>query len=172
MDTAENKEQLKDYANVQSKELFEKSGHLGGFLYNKFDDVSLQIYEINKDDTLKAISIKSNLTYIDFDTYLPKIYADNNLKDDENVIVTKYDLKYWITKKESLRNIEKQNINISDKFLINRVEYEFYNSRNMQKIEASVYDAYEILISYPLVFNKNKYDDYNSGYNKNEYKKN
>ena len=41
----------------------------------------------------------------------------------------------------------------------------------MQKIEASVYDAYEILISYPLFFNKNKYDDYNSGYNKNEYKK-
>ena len=114
MDTAENKEQLKDYANVQSKELFEKSGHLGGFLYNKFDDVSLQIYEINKDDTLKAISIKSNLTYIDFDTYLPKIYADNNLKDDEIVIATKYDLKYWITKKESLRNIEEQDENTSD----------------------------------------------------------
>jgi hypothetical protein len=122
LDTAENKEQLKDYANVQSKELFENSGHLGGFLYNKFDDVSLQIYEINKDDTLKAISIKSNLTYIDFDTCLPKIYADNNLKDDENAIVTKYDLKYWITKRESLRNIEEQDENTSDKFLINRAE--------------------------------------------------
>jgi hypothetical protein len=42
----------------------------------------------------------------------------------------------------------------------------------MQKIDASVCDAYEILMSYPLVVNKNKYDDYNSGYNKNEYKKN
>jgi hypothetical protein len=45
---------------------------------------------------------------------LPKIYADNNLKDDENAIVTKYDLKYWITKRESLRNIEEQDENTSD----------------------------------------------------------
>jgi len=171
---AEDKEELKDYANVQSKELYERLGHSGGFLYDKFDDVSLQIYEINKDDTLKEISTKSNLTYIDFDTCLPKIYEDNNLKDNENIIVTKYDLKYWVTKRESLRNIDEEDPKTpeqDDKFLINRVEYEFYNSRTMKKIDASVCDPYEILISYPLVFNKNKYDNYNTGFNNNEYKK-
>ena len=174
LEDVENKEDLIKYANVQSKELYEIFGHLGGFLYDKFDDVSLQIYEINKDDTLKELSTKSNLTYIDFDTCLPKIYADNKLKDDDNIIVTKYDLKYWITKENSLRYInepEGKTPESNNKFLINRVEYEFYNSRTMKKIDASVCDPYEILISYPLVFNKNKYDDYNSGFNNNEYKK-
>jgi len=169
-----NKEDLIKYANVQSKELYERSGHLGGFLYDKFDDVSLQIYEINKDDTLKELSTKSNLTYIDFDTCLPKIYKENKLKDDDNIIVTKYDLKYWITKKDSLRYIDEPEAKTPEsdnKFLINRVEYEFYNSRTMKKLDASVCDPYEILISYPLVFNKNKYDDYDSGFNNNEYKK-
>ena len=170
----DNKEDLIKYANVQSKELYERSGHLGGFLYDKFDDVSLQIYEINKDDTLKELCTKSNLTYIDFDTCLPKIYKENKLKDDDNIIVTKYDLKYWITKKDSLRYIDEPEAKTPEsdnKFLINRVEYEFYNSRTMKKLDASVCDPYEILISYPLVFNKNKYDDYDSGFNNNEYKK-
>ena len=41
----------------------------------------------------------------------------------------------------------------------------------MDRVYASVCDPYEILISYPLVFNKNRYNNYEGGINKNEYKK-
>ena len=36
--------------------------------------------------------MQSNLTYIDLGTCLDKIYQDNNLNDNENILVTKYDL--------------------------------------------------------------------------------
>jgi len=58
---------LKESANVQAKELYERNGNLGGFLLNKYD-ASLQIYAIDKSNSLKELSMKSNLTYIDFGT--------------------------------------------------------------------------------------------------------
>jgi hypothetical protein len=83
------KESLKNYANVQAKELYESrytindGNRIGGFLFNKFNEVSLQIYAIDKGDTLKKYSTKSNLTYIDFGTCLPKIFKDNSMKDTD-----------------------------------------------------------------------------------------
>ena len=42
----------------------------------------------------------------------------------------------------------------------------------MDKIEANLCDSNEIIISYPIVYNKNRFDNYESGFNNNEYKKN
>ena len=41
----------------------------------------------------------------------------------------------------------------------------------MEKIDASVCSPNEIIVSYPIFFNKNRYNDYESGYNSNAYKK-
>ena len=42
------------------------------YLYNKFN-TTLQIYAIDRNDSLKEISFKSNLNYIDFGTCFEKI---------------------------------------------------------------------------------------------------
>ena len=75
-------EKLKDAADIQAKELFEQNALLGGFLLNKFNS-SLQIYEIDRLNTYKKVSMKSNLTYIDFGTCLEKIFLDNHLSDND-----------------------------------------------------------------------------------------
>ena len=40
----------------------------------------------------------------------------------------------------------------------------------MEPIHASVCDPYELIISYPIFFNKNKFDNYEGGINQNDYK--
>ena len=125
-DKIHNLDELKESANVQAKELYEKSDHIGGYLMNKYD-ASLQIYSINKFNSYKDLAMKSNLTYIDLGTCL--------------------------------------------EFLINQVEYEFYLESTNEKIEGSICSPYEILISYPISFNKNKFNNYESGYNDNNYLK-
>ena len=167
------KESLKNYANVQAKELYEKTVayggiHLGGYLFNKFEDVSLQVYAIDKQNSLKELSTKSNLTYIDLNTCLEKIYSDQGLKDEDKIIVAKYDIKKNSNQESGGGNSEGA---IKDKYLINQVEYEMFNSHTMEQIDLSVCDPYEIIVSYPIVFNKNKYNNYESGFNNNEYKK-
>ena len=175
-DEVNDKESLKNYANVQAKELYESSltyndgNHIGGYLFNNFEDVSLQIYAIDKHNTLKEYSTKSNLTYIDFDTCLPKIFVDNSMRETDKILVAKYDLTYWNTENSGSSGGGEQN-NDKKKHIINKVEYELYNSRTMERIDASVCDPYEILVSYPIVFNKNRYNNYESGFNDNEYKK-
>jgi len=184
-------ETLKYYGNVQAKELYEKSGSLGGYLFNKFEDVSFHVYAIDKSDTLKEYATLSNLTYIDFGTCLPKIFSSDNFRDDDKILVVKYDLSNW-NKQTTTRifndpeqaetnpnptptptppeeNPENQNKG-DGKYLINKVEYEFYNSRTMKIIPASVCDPYELIISYPIIYNKNRFNDYDSGFNNNEYK--
>jgi hypothetical protein len=64
---------LKDAANVQAKELYEGSDKLGGYLFNRFN-ASLHIYPIDINNSLKNISFRSNLTYIDLGTCLQKIF--------------------------------------------------------------------------------------------------
>jgi len=160
------KEDLKKYANPQAKELYEKQGDLGGFLFNKFENVSLQIYAIDKDDTLKEYATKSNLTYIDLDTCLPKIFNDKKMRKNDKILVVKYDLS---NSEESSDGEEEAHI--GNKYLINKVEYEFYNSRTMKRIVGTLCDPNEIIISYPIVYNKNNFDNYDSGFNNNEYKK-
>jgi len=176
----EDLETLKYYGNVQAKELYEKSGSLGGYLFNKFEDVSFHVYAIDKSDTLKEYATQSNLTYIDFDTCLPKIFSTYNFRDDDKLLVVKYDLSNW-NKQTTTRILSDppaeptptpENQNKGDgKYLINKVEYELYNSRTMKPIDASVCDPYELIISYPIIYNKNRFNDYDSGFNNNEYKK-
>jgi len=151
-------EKLKNAVNVQSKELYESSLNSGGFLFNKFD-TSIQIYAIDKYNTLKGVSLKSNLTYIDFGTCLEKIFSDKRLGNNDKILVSKYDL----LPKENTQDNNKK------KYLINKVEYELFSSKMNEKIDASVCSPYEIIISYPLVLDR--YDNYINGINKNEYKK-
>ena len=161
---------LKEAANVQAKELYEKSDHIGGFLMNKYD-ASLQIYALNKLNSYKELAMKSNLTYIDLGTCFDKVYTDNHLNDTDKILVTKYDLLTRLTK-DSDENNNSDNIAKStadEKFLINQVEYEFYLEKTMEKLEGSICSPYEILISYPIFFNKHKYNDYEDGHNKNNY---
>ena len=173
-----NLSQLKDAANIQAKELYANSNSLSGYLANKFD-ASLQIYALNKLNDYRHLSMKSNLTYIDLGTCLEKIYEDNSLKDDDKILVTKYDL---LTRShntnnnnnnEAVVNNEPNTVQNSkdDKFLINQVEYEFYLERTMEKIEGSICSPHEIEISYPIFYNKKKFDNFASGINYNDYLK-
>ena len=82
---------LKEKANVQAKELYKEAGSYSGFIMHDFG-ASLQIYALNKIDSHRDLAMQSNLTYIDLGTCLDKIYADNNLEDTDNILVTKYDL--------------------------------------------------------------------------------
>ena len=184
-DEIDNLEKLKEAANVQAKELYEQNNHLGGYLLNKYD-ASLQIYLIDKLNSYQKLSMKSNLTYIDFGTCTDKIFLDNNLEDNDGIIVAKYDL---LKRNERTNNgisnsgtgpgtssgsgtgSNDAGISQSEKYLINPVEYELFSLKNNEKIDASVCDPYEIIISYPIVFNKNRFNNYENGKNKNEYKK-
>ena len=56
-------------------------------------------------------------------------------------------------------------------FLINQVEYEFYLEKTMEKIKGSICSPYEIVISYPIFFNKNKFNNFQEGFNDNNYLK-
>ena len=160
---------LKEKANIQSKELYEEKakGSLSGFIKHDFG-ASLQIYTLNKNKDYRELAMQSNLTYIDLGTCLDKIYAANNLNEDDNILVTKYDLLER-THKSSEENSGKTYSD--DNYLINQVEYEFYLQRNNEKIEGSICSPYEIEISYPIFYNKNKYDNYKLGINYNHYLK-
>ena len=158
-------EKFKGAANIQAMELYKNSEKTGGYLYDKFN-TTLQIYAIDRNDSLKEISFKSNLTYIDFGTCLDKLMIDKNISENESILITKYDI------------MPDANINIppdtsanfkNDKYLINPVEYELFSSLTNEKLDAFVCEPYEILISYPLCLSK--FDKYINGINQNEYRK-
>ena len=189
---------LKEKANIQSKELYETEESFSGFIKHDFG-ASLQIYALNKINSHKELVMQSNLTYIDLGTCLDKIYQDNNLNDNENILVTKYDL---LTRTHKSNDNNNNNNNqgagntpgngdgngnnagdgtgtspnsgqaYSDyNYLINQVEYEFYLQSTNKKIEGTICSPYEIEISYPIFYNKNKYDNYQLGINYNNYLK-
>ena len=147
-----NLDTLKEVANIQAKELYEQSDSVSGFLMNKYE-ASLQIYALGKLNTNKELTMKSNLTYIDLGTCLDKIYTDNHLNDTDNILVAKYDMLSRIHNNTDNDNTAK--LTIDDKFLTNQVEYEFYLQKTNEKIEGSICSPFEILISYPIFFNKN-----------------
>ena len=157
-------EQLKNAANVQVKELYEKSEKTGGYLFNKFN-ASLEIYAVDKDNSLKDISFKSNLTYIDFGACLDKLYSDKSIGKDNKLLVAKYDLLPGANINVGEQISENKNL---DKYLINPVEYGLYSSNMSEELDAHVCQPYEILISYPLVFNK--FDKVIDGIVQNEYR--
>ena len=160
-------DKLKEAANVQAKELYAKSAQLSGFLMNKFD-ASLQIYSVDKFDSYKDLSMKSNLTYIDLGTCLEKIYTDKNLNESDKILIAKYDL---LNRMQKNTNGNSNQISTDNKFLINQVEYEFYLESTMEKIEGSICSPYEIQISYPIFFSKNKFNNFETGFNENNYLK-
>jgi len=166
----DNLDTLKEVANIQAKELFEQSDSASGFLMNKYD-ASLQIYALGKLNTNKELAMKSNLTYIDLGTCFDKIYADNNLEETDNILVTKYDLLSRIHNNEESDNDNTAKLTIDDKFLTNQVEYEFYLQKTNEKIEGSICSPFEILISYPILFNKNKNDQLEKGNHRYNYTK-
>ena len=194
-----NLQAMKNAANIKAKELYLDSNLKSGYLLNKFD-ASLQIYSINKDNTNRNLSIKSNLTYIDLGTCVNKIFEDGNLPNNDEILVAKYDLLYRYTppntdpgdntpqdgnsnsgssqsssssgtNNNGYSNNNLDNNDDSIKSLINPVEYEFYLMSNMSKIDGSICDPYEILVSYPISFNKNKFNNYETGINNNKYLK-
>ena len=159
-------EKFKAAANVQAMELYKNSEKLGGFLFTKFN-TTLQIYSIDRNDSLKDISFKSNLTYIDFGTCFDKMMIDKNITDKESILIAKYDIM-----PETNINIQQDissNVKDADKYLINPVEYELFSSLTNEKFDALVCEPYEILISYPLCLSK--FDKYVDGINQNEYRK-
>jgi len=158
---------LKDAANVQAKELYEGSDKLGGYLFNRFN-ASLHIYPIDINNSLKSISFRSNLTYIDLGTCLQKIFSNNEKYLNENftILVAKYDL---LT--NTINNYSTAQISQKDNYLINKVEYELFSSNMSEKLEIneSTCDPYELIISYPLTLNR--FNNYIGGLNQNEYRK-
>ena len=159
---------LKEAANVQIKELYEGSEHLGGYLYNRFN-ASLHFYATDLKNTLTDISFKSNLTYIDLSTCIQKIYDLDNetyLNENHTILIAKYDL---IT--NTLNDNTAPQIINNDKYLINKVEYELFSSNMSEKLiyNSSTCDPYEIIISYPLALNR--FNNYIGGLNQNPYRK-
>ena len=158
---------LKDAANVQAKELYEGSDKLGGYLFNRFN-ASLHIYPIDINNSLKNISFRSNLTYIDLGTCLQKIFSNNEKYINENftILVAKYDL---LT--NTINNYSTTQISQKDNYLINKVEYELFSSNMNEKLEIneSTCDPYELIISYPLTLNR--FNNYVGDLNQNEYRK-
>ena len=186
LNEANSLEQLRNYVSVQVKELYEE-GPIGGVLYNNYD-ASLQIYSFNKNSIDRELTLKSNLSYIDLDTCLDKIYEDQNLSENDTIYVVKYDLlnnnpaqssgnddntqQNSNSGDNSNENNENSNSNKNnyDYFLANQVEYEFYSSKTLNRIEVSVCEPNEIIISYPISYTLNKFDDSSFGINNNEYK--
>ena len=159
---------LKDAANVQIKELYEGSEHLGGYLYNRFN-ASLHFYATDLKNTLTDISFKSNLTYIDLSTCIQKIYDLDNetyLNENHTILIAKYDL---IT--NTLNDNTAAQIINNDKYLINKVEYELFSSNMSEKLiyNSSTCGPYELIVSYPLTLNR--FNNYIGGLNQNEYRK-
>jgi len=164
-DDVDTLEKFKAATSVQVMELYQNSEKTGGYLYDKFN-TTLQIYAIDRNDSLKEISFKSNLTYIDFGTCFEKIMKDKNISENESILITKYDIM-----NETNVNIKPgvSENHIEDRYLINPVEYELYSSLTNQKLDALVCEPYEMLISYPLLLSK--FDKYIDGINQNEYRK-
>ena len=96
LEEAQNLEQLRNYVNIQVRELYQSS-NVGGYLYNN-SDISLQIYGLDKQNANKNLNMKSNLGYIDLDTCTEKIYQDNHLSDNDKILVIKYDMLNFKTK--------------------------------------------------------------------------
>ena len=72
------------------------------------------------------------------------------MSDDDKILVIKYDL-LSIEISENTDQIN-NNEDINNYYLINPVEYEFFSSNTGEKIDASICDPNEIIISYPISY--------------------
>jgi hypothetical protein len=153
-----NREELKAATAVQALELYynetkTKNPNKDEFFFDRYN-TSIHIYGIDRNNSYKdKVNFKSdpynNLTYIDFGTCINKLFLDKNISEDEQILVTKYDIYNETTN------------------MINRVEYELFSDKTNEKLDALVCDPYEILISYPLFLER--FDNYEGTDNLNEY---
>ena len=172
LNEAQNLTQLRDYTNIQVRELYQIS-NAGGYLFNR-TEACIQIYGIDKNNNInnKHLIMKSNLAYIDLDTCTEKIFIDNNLSDDDKILVIKYDMLSFNIKQNSAN--EELNTDIifdNDYYLINPVEYEFFSSVTGENIDASICEPNEIIVSYPISYTIPKYDTPSNWTKINEYKR-
>ena len=166
LEEANSLEQLRNYTNIQVRELYENS-NAGGYLFNN-TDMFLQIYGIDKENSNKNLIMKSSLSYIDLDSCKEKIYHDNKFSDKDKILVIKYDMRTFKTFENKDESNDLINNKQKNNYLINPVEYEFFSSITGEKIDGSICEPNEIIISYPISYTINKYDEFSDGINKNE----
>ena len=107
----------------------------GGLVINN-EEASLQIYGLNREDKKNKQSImRTNLAYIDLSGCIDKIYESNNMENKDDIVVVKLDLK-----------------SKNKKLIVNPIEYEFINSKDGRKLDASVCEKNEVVISYPITY--------------------
>lgn len=108
-------------------------------------DTTVEFYGVNKNHKEKTKeNLQSDLSYIDISGCIDKIYSSNRMKEDEDIIILKFDM---------YNNKAKENL------LITPVEYKFVNSKTGQELDASICQHNSIKISYPLHDLISKYDN-------------
>ena len=180
---AENLDDLRNYANIQVRELY-TNGNIGGYLFEN-GETTVQIYGIDKNNNInnKNLIMKSNLAYIDLGTCTNKLFKDSHLSDNDKILVIKYDMKSFNIPRpeetpadpgaatpvdpEPEPETEPDNADIESHYLINPVEYEFFSSLTGEPIDASTCEPKEIIISYPFFYTINKFNSFNDGINAN-----
>ena len=113
-------------------EIFPQLPNGGLVINNEQNNATMQIYGIK---TGQNSIIRSNLAYLDLSRCLEKIYSYNEMKEDEDIVVIKLDLK---TK--------------NPKLVINPIEYEFVNSKTGERLDITACERNEVIISYPLTY--------------------
>ncbi len=116
--------------------------------------LTLQAYKLNKNkngEEKKLIkSDRKELSMINIDKCINDVYTANDLKDTDDVIVAKYDLK-----------------ETSKKTLISPTEYAFYSSKDGKKLDLSVCQGNSVTISYSMT---HIFEDAKTLYNETYYK--
>ena len=106
-------------------------------------DATVEFYGVNKNNKgNKHQNIQSDLSYIDISECMEKIYKSNGMKNDDDIIILKFDIN-----------------TAPDKFLINPVEYKFIDSGTGKELDASMCEHNSIKISYPLHDLIQRYDN-------------
>ena len=116
-------------------------------------NATVEFYGVNKNNKGNTRqNIQSDLSYIDISQCIEKIYSANNMKNDEDIVILKFDIN-----------------KIPNNFLINPVEYKFINSKTGQELDATICEHNSIKISYPVHDLINKYDSLLKNLRKLEY---
>ena len=116
-------------------------------------NATVEFYGVNKKNKGNSKqNAQSDLSYIDISECIEKIYSVNNMKNNEDIVILKFDIN-----------------KIPNNFLINPVEYRFINSETGQELDATVCEHNSIKISYPVHDLINKYDTLMKKLRKLEY---
>ena len=124
--------------NVEDKinEINENIPKGGIVINNEENEATVQVYRLEDDEKKnKEALLRSNLAYVDISECIAKIRKNNNMKEGEQVIMVKLDLK-----------------SKSKKLIVNPVEYEFRSSITGALLDASVCERNEVVVSYPLTY--------------------